>query len=348
MAKLLRRDFMTGLRWRWPGPFWANIWCGAGRRAGLGASPRPRATSDGWTRPAMPTATSAPRGPRPSMPRRHGVHLPHLRHVPLPQLRRGARGRAPARCSSGRWRPGITASASPATGWVGMAEMSPIRGELSQRPGKALQGHVPHQKGKRPGSDRRGALVERPHRPGLPCRRRSALFHPDGQAIGTSRAADFPEGFESLLLFDLDGTLIDPTGSGSRWTWPFWSRHGLTPTRVQRRRPPIFPTAAQFTRDFQLHGQPGGHHGRVAAMARGRLRRRDPLKPVLQGVFSWSRNFQKGNPLPSSPPACPISAGRCWPPRPDGTFFREIASPMTSAWRSGTPEFFDGVIARLA
>lgn len=55
-----------------------------------------------------------------------------------------------------------------------------------------------------------------------------------------------------MLLFDLDGTLIDSNGIWVDIDLRFLGRHGLTPTEeyAQMVGHSIFPIAAQFTRDY--------------------------------------------------------------------------------------------------
>ena len=55
-----------------------------------------------------------------------------------------------------------------------------------------------------------------------------------------------------MLLFDLDGTLIDSNGIWEDIDLSFLGRHGLTPTEEYAHTVghSIFPVAAVFTRDY--------------------------------------------------------------------------------------------------
>lgn len=55
-----------------------------------------------------------------------------------------------------------------------------------------------------------------------------------------------------MLLFDLDGTLIDSNGIWEKIDLAFLGRHGLTPTEEYAHTVghSIFPVAAQFTKDY--------------------------------------------------------------------------------------------------
>ena len=55
-----------------------------------------------------------------------------------------------------------------------------------------------------------------------------------------------------MLLFDLDGTLIDSNGIWEDIDLDFLGRHGLTPTEEYAHTVghSIFPVAAAFTRDY--------------------------------------------------------------------------------------------------
>ena len=55
-----------------------------------------------------------------------------------------------------------------------------------------------------------------------------------------------------MLLFDLDGTLIDSNGIWEAIDLAFLGRHGLTPTEEYAHTVghSIFPVAAVFTRDY--------------------------------------------------------------------------------------------------
>ena len=130
-----------------------------------------------------------------------------------------------------------------------------------------------------------------------------------------------------MLLFDLDGTLIDSNGIWVEVDLAFLGRHGLTPTDEYAYTVghSIFPVAAQYTRDYyhmDLSVQEIMDEWlSMAADAYARV----PLKPGAGEFLARCRDR-----------SC---AARRWLTTAWPTGSRPSSSPRTWAWRSGTPEY---------
>jgi len=85
-----------------------------------------------------------------------------------------------------------------------------------------------------------------------------------------------------MLLFDLDGTLLDSNGVWVEIDLAFLGRHGLTPTEEYSHTVghSIFPVAAQYTRDYyRLDMTAQAIMDEWLGMAREAYARQIPLKP---------------------------------------------------------------------
>lgn len=95
-----------------------------------------------------------------------------------------------------------------------------------------------------------------------------------------------------MLLFDLDGTLIDSNGVWEEIDLTFLSRRGLVPTEEYFNTVghSIFPIAAQFTKDYYgLTMTPEEIMDEWMEGARGAYAHRVPLKPGAKEYLDRSR-----------------------------------------------------------
>ena len=95
-----------------------------------------------------------------------------------------------------------------------------------------------------------------------------------------------------MLLFDLDGTLIDSNGVWVEVDNAFLTRRGLRPTPeyIHKVGHSIFPVAAQFTREYyHLSDTPEAIMAEWMSLAREAYTHRVPLKP---GAGAFLRRCQ--------------------------------------------------------
>ncbi len=151
-----------------------------------------------------------------------------------------------------------------------------------------------------------------------------------------------------MLLFDLDGTLIDSNGVWVEVDEAFLARRGLTPTPEYAHTVghSIFPVAAQFTRDY--YGLPDSAQDIMAewlALARDAYARQVPLKP---GALAFLRRCRAAGEEMVLTTACVPELCRAVLARHAlGGFFSAVFSAQELGLEKRDPRYFQTVLERL-
>jgi len=151
-----------------------------------------------------------------------------------------------------------------------------------------------------------------------------------------------------MILFDLDGTLIDSNGVWLDIDLKFLDRRGLPHTQEYSHTVAhsIFPLAAQFTRDYyHLEDTPEAIMAEWMSMARDAYAHQIPLKPGVRAFLE--QESRKGEILSivtaSVPELCRLVLER------HGLtgFFRQAVFAQELGMEKRDPRFFQEAVKRL-
>ncbi|NCE65007.1 HAD family phosphatase [Pseudoflavonifractor sp. 524-17] len=151
-----------------------------------------------------------------------------------------------------------------------------------------------------------------------------------------------------MLLFDLDGTLIDSNGVWVEVDRLFLARRGLTPTEEYSYTVghSYFPAAAQFTRDYyRLTDSPQAIMDEWLALAGDAYACRVPLKPGVRAFLS--RQQAQGQKMALVTACVPELCGAALERHGLTGYFPKIFFAQDLGFEKQDPRYFQTVLAEL-